>query len=142
MGQKSRKTKFIKGNYTRDCNENAYNQIQNCFEVLNDENGGNISSPELVSTEQKGENISSQTHDYRSKERSKFENLKKCQTRAQKGKKNQVHLKKTGAEKQNRKVKKVLLIGDSMVKHIDRQKIERAAGFQSVVHSYRVEQIS
>ena len=38
-----------------------------------------------------------------------------------------------------------MVIGDSMVKHIDRQKIERAAGCQSVVHSYsgaRVEQIN
>ena len=48
-------------------------------------------------------------------------------------------------EPKNKSFKKVLVIGDSMVKHIDRVKIERAAGCQSVVHSYsgaRVEQIS
>jgi hypothetical protein len=62
----------------------------------------------------------------------------------QKEKKNHVHAKKTGSEKR-KEIKKVLVIGDSMVKHIDRVTIERAAGCQSVVHSYsgaRVKQIS
>ena len=113
--------------------------LQNRFDMLNDESGENISSPELDSTEQKSENINSQINNYRTKERSKFENKKKAQTHNQKGKK------KTGDETQKEKNNKVLVIGDSMVKHIDRQKIERAAGCQSVVHSYsgaRVEQIN
>ena len=114
--------------------------LQNRFDILNDESGENISSPELHSTEQKSENINSQINNYRTKGRSKFENQKKAQTHKQKGKK------KTGDETQKKeKINKVFEIGDSMVKHIDRQKIERAAGCQSVVHSYsgaRVEQIS
>ena len=33
-------------------------------------------------------------------------------------------------------MKRTLVIGDSMIKHIDQQKIQRASGDQSVVHSY------
>jgi hypothetical protein len=114
--------------------------------VLNDENCERISSPELpvVSNEQTNTYVNSQIHEYRSKAQSKFEN-RKNQTHPQlKEKKNYVHAKKTGTEKQ-REIKKIQVIGDSMVTHIDRVKIERAAGCQSVVHSYsgaRVEQIS
>jgi hypothetical protein len=87
-------------------------KLQNQFETLNDENGENISSPELDSTERKSENINSQINNYRSKERSKSENQKKTQTHKQKGKK------KTGDETQKKeKINKVLVIGDSMVKH-------------------------
>ena len=50
----------------------------------------------------------------------------------------------TPARKQTTEVK-VLVIGDSMIKHIDQKKIERAAGCQSVLHTYsgaKVEQIN
>ena len=118
--------------------------VQNQFELLNDENcESGISSSELDSNEQTNTYENSQIHEYRSKAQSKFENRKNQTHAQQKEKKNHVHAKKTGSEKQE--IKKVLVIGDSMVKHIDRVKIERAAGCQSVVHSYsgaRVEQIS
>ena len=104
--------------------------LQNRFDMLNDESGENISSPELNSTEQKSEKINSQINNYRTKERSKFENQKKAQTHKQKRKK------KTGDETQKKeKINKVLVIGDSMVKHIDRQNIERATGCPSVVQN-------
>jgi hypothetical protein len=103
-------------------------KLQNQFEILNDESGENISSPELDSTERKSENVNSQINNYRSKERSKFENQKKTQTHIkQKGKK------KTGDETQKEKINKVLVIGDSMVKHIDRQKIVLDVGTNNLV---------
>jgi hypothetical protein len=52
-------------------------------------------------------------------------------------KKNPNHSKKS-------ETRKVLVIGDSVFKHIDLSKIEQAAGCQSIVHSYsgaKVEQI-
>ncbi|CAB4028067.1 Hypothetical predicted protein, partial [Paramuricea clavata] len=117
--------------------------VQNQFELLNDENcESGISSHELDSNEQTNTYVNSQIHEYRSKAQSKFENRKNQTHAQQKEKKNHVHAKKTGSKNE---IKKVLVIGDSMVKHIDRVKIERAAGCQSVVHSYsgaRVEQIS
>ena len=101
-------------------------KLQNQLETLNDESGENISSPELDSTERKSENINSQINNYRSKERSKFENQKKTQTHKQKGKK------KTGDETQKKeKINKVLVIGDSMVKHIDRKLIGLQVASQS-----------
>jgi hypothetical protein len=119
--------------------------LQNQFQLLNDENyESGISSPELVSNEQTNTHVNSQIHEYRLKAQSKFENRKNQTHAQQKEKKNHVHAKKTESEKR-KEIKKVLVIGDSMVKHINRAKIECAAGSQSVVHSYsgaRVEQIS
>jgi GTP cyclohydrolase III len=78
---------------------------------------------------------------YRSKAQSKFENRELMRNR----RKRRTMSMLGRPEPKNKSFKKVLVIGDSMVKHIDRVKIERAAGCQSVVHSYsgsRVEQIS
>ena len=95
---------------------------ENQFEMLNDENCEDLSNAGT------NNNINAQIHDYRLKEKSKFQNTKITQNATKK----QVHLNNKQPETQSTKGKTVLVIGDSMVKHIDRQKIERAAGCKSV----------
>ena len=90
-------------------------------------------------------NINAQIQDYRLKQQSNFKCRKNNKQKETRNHPNAGHANNTPARKQTTDVKKVLVIGDSMVKHIDRQKIERAAGCQSVVHSYsgaKVEQIN
>ena len=107
---------------------------ENQFAALTDENCEGMSNTGT------NNNINAQINDYRMKEKSKFQNRKNARNAT----KNQVHLSKNQPETHNAKRKTVLVIGDLMVKHIDQQKIERAASCKSVVHSYsgaKVEQI-
>lgn len=99
---------------------------QNRFNILPVE-GSDSSS--RVSTEDKNK-VDPQILDYRSKQKSKFINSRKSQTDP---------ISKKSKIRNNIKpnqTKKVLVIGDSMVKHIDNQKVERAARGKAVCHSY------
>ena len=111
----------------------------NRFETLVDENNENLSNAETHV------NVNAQNQDYRLKQQSNFKCRKKNKQTEIRNHPNAGHVNNIPARKQTTDVKKVLVIGDLMVKHIDRQKIERAAGCQSVVHSYsgaKVEQIN
>ena len=113
---------------------------QNRFEMLNnDEDCEHVLSPEPYTAE--SENLKRQIHDYRLKNQFKF---KKSQNKVRKQKRNEPATQRSPSY-QTTEDKKLLVIGDSMVKHIERQKIKRAAGCRSAVHSYsgaRVEHIS
>ena len=108
---------------------------ENQFATLTDENCEGMSNTGMHN------NINAQINDYRMKKKSKFQDGNNGQNAT----KNQVHLSKNQPETHNAKRKTVLVIGDSMLKHIDHKKIERAAGCISVVHSCsgaKVEQIN
>ena len=108
---------------------------KNQFTMLTNENC------EGLSNAGSNNNINAQIHDYRLKEKSKFQNSKNTRNATKK----QVRLNNEQPLKHRALNKTVLVIGNSMVKHIDRQKTERAAGCKSVVHSYsgaKVEQIN
>ena len=74
-------------------------------------------------------NVDNQISDYRNKQVSKFQNMKKNN-----------HKKSNEAKKKTAQntiqERNVLLIGDSMVKNIDYKKLERAARKKTVCHSY------
>ena len=114
---------------------------QNRFEMLNnDEDFEHVLSPEPFT--HRSENLKRQIHDYRLKNQFKFN---KSRNKVRKQKRNEPATQRSPSY-QTTEDKKVLVIGDSiMVKHIERQKIERAAGCRSAAHSYsgaRVEHIS
>ena len=113
---------------------------ENQFSTLEDENNTlSVTVPESSRSEESEKSINSQIRDYRSKEKSKFNKQSISNS------KNKVHPHVVNAPSVKPEKKKVLVIGDSMVKHINKHKIERAAGCESVVHSYngaRVGQIS
>ena len=111
----------------------------NRFETPIDENSEHLSNSKT------NDNLTAQILDYRLKQKSKFKNRKNRKQNQSRNQPNVDDSKKTQTGKRITESKKVLVIGDSMVKHIDRQKIERAAGCQLAVHSYSgalVEQVN
>ena len=113
-------------------------QVENQFEILEVED--DINESESTAPDSSVQTTHDQILEYRSKARSKFTSQKNKQTKAQ-GKHSKTKKHEGKPEKQD---KRTLVIGDSMVKNIDQQKIQRAAGDQSVVHSYsgaKVDQI-
>ena len=113
-------------------------QVEDQFEILEVED--DINESESTAPESSVQTTHDQILEYRSKARSKFTSQKNKQTKAQ-GKQSKTKKHEGKPEKQD---KRTLVIGDSMVKNIDQQKIQRAAGDQSVVHWYsgaKVDQI-
>ena len=105
-------------------------QVENQFEILEVEN--DINESESTAPESSFQTAHDQILEYCSKARSKFTLQKNKQANAQ-GKQSKTKKYEGKPEKQD---KRTLVIGDSMVKNIEQQQIQRAAGDQSVVHLY------
>ena len=119
-------------------------QVENQFEILEVED--DINESESTAPESKVQTTHDQILEYRSKARSKFSSQKNKQTKVERkqSKTTTEPASKKHEGKPEKQDKRTLVIGDSMVKNIDQQKIQRAAGDQSVVHSYsgaKVDQI-
>ena len=119
-------------------------QVENQFEILEVED--DINESESTAPESNVQTTHDQILEYRSKARSKFTSQKNKQTKTQckQSKSTTEPASKKHEGKPEKQDKRTLVIGDSMVKNIDQQKIQRAAGDQSVVHSYsgaKVDQI-
>ena len=117
-------------------------QVENQFEILKVEDDINESEP----TETSVQTTHDQILEYRSKAQSKFNSHKNKQTKAsdKQSKTTTGPASKKHEGKPEKQDKRTLVIGDSMVKNIDQQKIQRAAGDRSVVHLYsgaKVDQI-
>ena len=95
----------------------------------NDDESQTPSLPLKSDTENTRVNLQEQVKSYRKKQENKFRKTKEGNT-------TQDPKKVTENQINTVRSKKTLLIGDSMIKHMDSKKLERAAGCKTTCHSY------
>ena len=125
--------------------DSLINTSKNSFSVLNVEDNPDLTddvysnyganSNTILSAEKQGSNISQQINDYRNNQKKKFINQNKNHQNPKSGSLKHT-LRKFGKNTNLSEKKKVLVIGDSMVKHIDGKKIARAGQRETTCHSY------
>ena len=130
-GKKSNKATKSSGNV------NKCPVTQNQFEVLNVEDSSQLSSTleeensaAVIQSSENPNTLDMQLDDYRKSQKYKFD---KTRRKAKDGNLKESNTKPANPENAE---KTVLVIGDSMVKHIDAKKIAKAARCKAVSHSY------